>query len=144
MEPQVNDSMDQPYGLEINTYLVEVDGVFSGLLNNVVETDNQSPNVTISSPSQSDNVGSPLLISGTATDASQIVQNRVQIRNTDTGDNWNGSAWVAAFAWVAPDGSNNWSYSLPLPAGANFSVRAFAWDSSSNRGDSATHNFTVN
>ena len=103
--------------------------------------DTTAPTVVITSPSGTVS-SSPVTISGTASDESAIARNRLLIRNTGTGQYWNGSAWVNTWSWFTTNGTNNWSYGIDLQAG-NYTTTAWAWDSSNNRGKSATNGFTV-
>jgi len=94
--------------------------------------DTTPPSVTIDLP-ESPTAGS-ITISGSALDDSAVTQNKLLIRNRDTGDYWNGSTWVSGWAWFEVAGGADWSYEIDLPA-ANFALGAFAWDSNNNKGE---------
>ena len=102
--------------------------------------DDVLPTVTIS-PINAPAAGG-VEISGTSFDDMAIDRNRLLVQNLITGQYWSGSEWISSWSWFAPDGINEWSYSLNLPAG-QFETIAWTWDSSNNIGNLSRQLFSV-
>ena len=102
--------------------------------------DTTPPTIEIDPP------GSPspglVTITGKSMDDTAIDRNRLLIRNTDTGDYWNGSVWTSIWSWFAPLGVDTWLYDIDLPAG-NYTVTAWTWDTADNSGAIATVSFSI-
>ncbi len=81
-------------------------------------------------------------LSGTASDNVAVDRNRLLIRNSDTGQYWNGSAWTDAWSWFAPSGTGNWSYTVSLTA-SNYRLVAWTWDTSNNISESLSTSFST-
>lgn len=106
------------------------------------DPDETAPIVTFASPTDGSIQGSPLEFTVTVSDQSEIIQNRMMILNTDSGDYWDGNAWVSAWTWFETDIDNIWTHALSLPQ-SNFIAYSWAWDSAGNRGRSAVLTFTI-
>lgn len=61
-----------------------------------------------------------------------IDRNRLYIRNMQTGEYWNGNAWVGSWWWFAPTGQEAWEHTLNLDAG-EYQVFAWTWDTANQR-----------
>jgi hypothetical protein len=80
----------------------------------------------------------PVPLSGTATDNVAVSSVDVAIRDRNTLQWWNGSAWQSSFVWLPtalsdPGGdSTDWSYSFDPPNSSNYVVGLRATDTSGN------------
>ncbi len=105
-----------------------------------VTNDITNPTVTL------DPIGSPtqglVIISGTSEDNIAIDRTRLYLQNTDTGQHWNGSAWVNGFAWFLVNNTSPWDYDILLAAGSYRTI-AFTWDTSENRTNTLPMAFPV-
>jgi hypothetical protein len=79
------------------------------------------PRLTYTRPTPGAAVRSLTAISGTATDDSfgQVTSISVRLRRRSDNRYWTGAAWVAAPTNLSVTGTESWSVTSPLPAGAN-------------------------
>jgi predicted outer membrane repeat protein len=114
--------------------------------------DTTNPTVSISTPSVNQVVsGTPVTISGVATDNVAVTSVRVAIyRSVAGGQYWNGTAWQPANTSVAAtllsgsgSQSTSWTYTFNAPPGGVFGVAALAYDAANNYSIAPYQNFSI-
>ena len=75
------------------------------------------------------------LTGGVTDDISGVVRMRVNVRNIQTGEYWDGAAWTATWRWIDPTIAGN-SWTLPnvdLTDTGTYQVLLWAWDNDNNQ-----------
>ena len=152
VEPQTNNTADEPYNLIVHKYLVDVGGKESGL----IRYDNQNPVVSITNPAiNGDTItAGNINFSGTAADTggSGFSSVRLALRDTSLAKWYNfannsfvgaaGNGAISATLSETDTGSTNWQHSVDLPPGEySFAVRSI--DNAGNASDWISRSFTI-
>jgi N-acetylmuramoyl-L-alanine amidase len=83
---------------------------------------------TISSPADgSAHNNLPDLLGTAGAGAAALDRVEVQIEREDDGWYWNESDWIVAQTWLAAQGTDVWSYTLPALSDDEYTLRARAW-----------------
>ena len=98
-------------------------------------TDVTAPVVTFASDTAHP-VGLLDLEGGVTDDISGVDRVRLLVRNQQTGEYWNGTAWVSSWSWnLATVTGNDWSLNnVNLNVAGTYVVQTWAWDNDNNRG----------
>ena len=151
VEPQVNNTADQPYTLKINKFLVEIDGISGGLLdsdNKLPDTTNPSAEAT--SPADNSSITPTTAdVTGIAFDAdSGVSRVRVRVQQRDVSPRlyWDGSAWTPAPIYpIAQLNSAGTAWTLPnvdLTSVGDYRIHVLAYDNVGNFAKSSDNPFT--
>ena len=101
----------------------------------VVDT---TPAVVTLTTGTSQPVGPIDLTGGATDDISGVDRVRVLVQNRQTGEYWNGTAWVANWSWnlATLNGDDTWTLpSVDLNATGTYNVLLWIWDNDNNRAD---------
>ena len=94
--------------------------------------------------------GNSVTIHGRSVDNAGIDRTRLLVFDTDNRQYWNGSEWTSQWSWFDPTGSPfspfsslNWSYTLDVEQGGNYTTTAFTYDWSGNSFRTEAQGFSV-
>ena len=97
-----------------------------------------TPAVVTLTTGTSQPVGPIDLAGGATDDISGVDRVRVLVQNRQTGEYWNGAAWVANWSWnlATLNGDDTWTLpSVDLNATGTYNVLLWIWDNDNNRAD---------